>query len=102
MEKEVMNRRHLPAEKKYEIVKEVIMGKVPASEACNKYGIHTAQYYKWQQIFFNGALEGLKHRKVNGKEGRKDERLSAENQRLKDVIAEIAAENPALKKSLGE
>lgn len=33
MEKEGKGRRHLPAEKKYEIVKEVIMGKVPVSEA---------------------------------------------------------------------
>jgi transposase-like protein len=102
MEKEGKGRRHLSAEKKYEIVKEVIMGKAPVSDVCKKYGIHTAQYYKWQQAFFESALEGLRHRKTNGKESRREERHAAEVVRLKGVIAEIAAENLELKKSLGE
>lgn len=95
------NRRHIPPEKKYEIVKEVIMGKSPVSEVCKKHGINTSQYYKWQQAFFNGAIEGLRHKK-NGRESSKEEKLLSENQRLKGVIAELASENLQLKKSLGE
>ncbi|MCX7914613.1 MAG: transposase [Thermodesulfovibrionales bacterium] len=95
------NRRHIQPEKKYEIVKEVIMGKNPVSEVCKKYGINTGQYYKWQQAFFNGAIEGLRHKK-NGRETAKEEKLIAENQRLRGVIAELASENLELKKSLGE
>lgn len=95
------NRRHFQPEKKYEIVKEVIMGKSPVSEVCKKYGINTVKYYKWQQAFFNGAIEGLRHKK-NGRETAKEERLTTENQRLRGVIADLAAENLQLKKSLGE
>lgn len=95
------SRRHLSSEKKFEIVKEVIMGKLPVSEVCKRHEVATGQYYKWQQVFFNGALEGLRHKK-NGREANKEERLTAENDRLKGVIAEIATENLQLKKSLGE
>lgn len=96
------DRMHLVPEKKYEIVKEGIMGDSPVSEVCKKYGINTSQYYKWQQSFFNGALEGLKHKK-NGRENtKKEEKYKMELQRLKEVIAELAAENLALKKNLGE
>lgn len=94
-------RRHLPPERKFEIVKEVIMGKAAVSEVCKKHGISTALYYKWQQVFFHGALEGLTHHKRNAQGSRRGERLLAENQRLKEIIAEIASENLQLKKVLG-
>jgi len=93
-------RRHLSPEKKFEIVKEVLLGKDKVSEVCKRHGINTGQYYKWQQLFFNGALEGLRHKK-NGRGSNKEERLIAENERLKGVIADLATENLQLKKSLG-
>jgi transposase-like protein len=46
------NRRHFSPEKKFEIVKEVLVGKVPVSEVCKKYNIDTRQYYTWQKKFF--------------------------------------------------
>jgi len=95
------SRRHLSAEKKFEIVKEVIIGKLPVSEVCKKHGVATGQYYKWQQLFLGGALEGLRHKK-NGREASKEQRLKAENEKLKGVIAELATENLQLKKNLGE
>jgi len=94
-------RRHLTPEKKFEIVKEATTGKASVSEVCKKYGINTGQYYKWQQSFYNGAIEGLRHKK-NGKSSRREEMLNAEIGRLKGVIAELASENLGLKKSLGE
>lgn len=96
------NRRHFPPERKFEIVKEAIMGKSPISEVCKKYGIDTGQYYKWQQVFFNGAIEGLTNHKQRRKESSKEERLNTEIRKLKDIIAEIASENLQLKKNLGE
>ncbi|GFP26385.1 hypothetical protein HKBW3S25_01878, partial [Candidatus Hakubella thermalkaliphila] len=50
---------------------------------------------------FNGAIEGLRHKK-NGRDTSKEEKLTAENEKLKGVIAELATENLQLKKSLGE
>lgn len=94
------SRRHLPPEKKFEVVKEVIMEKVPVSEVCKRHEVSTGLYYKWQQVFFNGALEGLRHKKERG--NGIEEKLRAENQRLKEVISELAGENLQLKKSLGE
>jgi len=60
-------------------------------------------YYKWQERFFAGALEGFKQGKdgPSRSEQRKLEEQSQKIDRMKDVIAEITAENIALKKHLG-
>jgi len=42
----------LVLKKKFEIVKEVLVGKVPVSEVCRKYNIDTRQYYTWQKKLF--------------------------------------------------
>lgn len=94
------SRRHLPPEKKFEVVKEVIMGKAPVSEVCKRHEVSPGLYYKWQQVFFNEALEELRHHKKE-RGNCIEEKLRAENQRLKEVISELAGENLQLKKVLG-
>ena len=86
--------------KKFEIVKEVLVGKVPVSEVCKKYNIDTRQYYTWQKKFLEGAYESFKNG-IN-KRSRKEKLKEAEIDRMKNVIATLAEENLILKKNLGE
>jgi len=93
-----VERRHFSSDRKFEIVKEVLVGKVPVSEVCRKYSIDTRQYYSWQKRFLEGAYEAFR----NGisKRGRKEQSKEAEIERMKNVITTLAEENLTLKKSL--
>jgi len=69
------------------------------SEVCRREGINPTQYYGWKKTLMASAggifdKRGGKHWDVQ--EERKERELS----RMKDVIAEITAENLELKKTL--
>lgn len=96
-------RRRYSGEEKFKIVKEQITTKTAVSEICRKYGIYPGQFYQWQERFFQGAMAGFdKKTKQDGglslAEQRKLLELERDNDRMKDVIAEITAENIAYKK----
>jgi transposase len=97
-------RRHFTAEQKFRIVKEALTTDTSIADICRKYEIRDNVFYRWQQQFFDAALESFQ----NGKSGPtkaeqyKISKLELENQRMKNVIAEITAENIDFKKSLGE
>lgn len=95
-------RRRFSGEEKFKIVKEQITTKTSVSEICKKYGIYPSQFYGWLEQFFEGAQAGFdKKSKSDGlsaAEQRKLEALESDNSRMKDVIAEITAENIAYKK----
>ncbi|MGC8580097.1 MAG: transposase [bacterium] len=101
---EVKGRNHYTPEQKYKIVKEALTTNTPVSEICKKYGISSSNFYKWQDLFFEGALEGLNRKNgiMTSAEKRRIESLEKENTRMKDVIAEITLENIEFKKKLGE
>ena len=96
-------RRQYTSEQKFKIVKEALTTDQGVSEVCRKYGVGTAQFYRWQEIFFNSALEGFERKKkgISAGEARAVEALKAENERMKDVILEITAENIRFKKKNG-
>lgn len=96
-------RKQYSAEAKFKIVKEALTTDQSVSEVCRKYGISTALYYRWQEIFFESALEGFdrKNKGPSASETRAVEVLKNENTRMKDVIAEITAENIEFKKKHG-
>ena len=94
--------KNYTAQQKFQIVKEGLTTDTSVSELCKKYSIHPNNFYNWQKIFFESALEGF-----NAKKGRPNTQqayrvieLEKSNQRMKDVIAEITAENIDLKKKL--
>jgi transposase-like protein len=94
-------RKHYSPEEKFRIVKEGLTTDTPVSELCKKYGINPTNYYNWQEQFFAGALAGFSKKRgpaVNRAEEEKIASLTAECGRMKDVIAEITAENVAFKK----
>jgi transposase-like protein len=68
------------------------------SELCRREGITATQYYQWRDRLLNSA-GAVFDRKSSGPSGEADP-AEVELRRLKDVIAEITAENLELKKTL--
>ena len=93
-------RRRWTAEEKWRIIAEARQTGHTVSEVCRRYGLDTGQFYNWEKKAHQGALEALR----NASQGRKKKdaavQLQAEIQRLQAVIAELSAENLALKKGL--
>ena len=92
------NRRRWSAEEKLRIVLAGMEGGIEVSELCRREGINPTQYYGWKKQLMGSASRVF----INGSEkpSVKEERLSTELRRAKDVIAEITAENLDLKKGL--
>lgn len=94
-------RRILRPEEKLRIVLEGMSGTIQVSELCRKHGINTRQFYIWKKkLISSGEIFHEKVRKSTAQE-REIESLREENARLKDVIAEITAENLEIKKKVG-
>jgi transposase-like protein len=97
-------RRKLSPDQKFKIIKEQMTTKTSISDICKKYEIVPSQFYKWQEKFLTGALDGFK-KSDDGPtkaELRKIEELEKKNTRMQSVITEIVQENIELKKSLGD
>jgi transposase len=98
-------RRRYTHEQKFQIVKEALTTDTTIADVCKKYAVVPSQFYRWQEDFFEGALNGLERKKSGPAftaEKRKVEQLEKDNQRMKDVIAEITSENITIKKRIGE
>ena len=92
-------RRNWKADEKLRIVLAGLDGSIEISELCRREGINPTQYYGWKKQLLSGAAKVFE----NGHESKpsaKEERLSMDLRRAKDVIAEITAENLELKKGL--
>ena len=91
-------RRRWSADAKLRIVLSGLQGDIEVSELCRREGINPTQYYGWKKQLMGSASKVF----VNGTEkpGAKEQRLTSELTRAKDVIAEITAENLDLKKGL--
>ena len=98
-------RKKYPPEKKVEILREHLKNKVPISEICKKYGIHSNMFYHWEKQLFEGGVEIFSGR--NGKKGvDKDslqiKRLKEKVQKKDAVISWLTEENIKLKKTFGD
>lgn len=95
-------RKRYSPEEKFKIVKEQLTTKTSVSEICKKYGISPGNFYSWQENFFAGAMAGFEKKRgpqaSTAKADQRADELEKENTRMKDVIAEITAENVAFKK----
>jgi transposase len=89
-------RRKWSAAEKLRIVLAGMQPGVAISDLCRREGINATQYYAWRSQLLGSAAKVFE-----GQAGRRpaeEERKEAEMQRLKNVIAEITAENLELKK----
>ena len=91
-------RKKWPAAEKLRIVLAGMQPNVEVSELCRREGINPTQYYGWKKQLLSSA--GRIFDVQEGKRSAAEERKEAEVRRLKDVVAEITAENLELKKGL--
>ena len=95
-----VTRRKFPAEENIRNVLEGIRGEVAVSGLCRREGIHPTIYYKWLKDFMEagkGRMRGDTKREATSEEVRQ---LREENERLKQLVAELNLANLTLKKSL--
>jgi len=93
-------RRRYLSEEKIRVVLEGFRKEIPVSDLCRKEGIPTPVYYSWLKDFMEGGkrqLQGDTLRNATDKEVRG---LKRENERIKELLAELALENRILKKTL--
>ena len=97
-------RKHYTPEQKFKMVKDILKSGMSLSDIQKRYGVSPQNFYRWQEEFFEGALERFR----TGKQGptsselRKINELTRDNEKMKTVIAEITSENIQLKKTFGE
>lgn len=93
-------RRRYTAEEKIRIVMEGIRGEEPVSAICRREGINANVYYKWLKAFMEAGKACLKGDERRDASRAEVEQLKRENERLKQLVAELSVDNMVLKKSL--
>lgn len=93
-------RKRWSAGEKLRIVLSGMEPGVEISDLCRREGLNPTMYYQWKRQLL-GAAERIFERKET-KPSVREERLEASNRRMKDVIAEITAENLDLKKTFSD
>jgi transposase len=98
---EKKRRRRWTASEKLRVVLAGLDGSVEISELCRREGINPTQYYGWKKYLLTSAGKVF----ADGRESKPpahQQRLEAENARLKSVVVEITVENVDLKKGLSD
>jgi transposase len=91
-------RRKWSAADKLRIVLAGMQPNVEVSDLCRREGINPTQYYGWKKQLQSSAVQIFDG--TASKPSVREERQAQELRRLKDVVAEITAENLDLKKGL--
>lgn len=90
-------RRHWTAAEKLRIVLAGLQG-ADVSELCRREGLNPTMYYSWKKKLLGSASAIFEQ--DNARNTAQEQKSAAQMQRMKDVIAEITAENLQLKKGL--
>ena len=93
------SRRRFPAEEKIRIVMEEIRAEGSVSDLCRREGIYPTIYSKWLKDFMEagkGRMRGDALREASSDEVKT---LRQENERLKQLVADLSVANMLLKKS---
>ncbi|MFO0905721.1 MAG: transposase [Pirellulales bacterium] len=91
-------RKRWSAAEKLRIVLAGMEPGVEISDLCRREGLNPTMYYSWKRQLL-GAADRIFDRQ-DSKVSARESRLESANRRMKDVIAEITAENLELKKTL--
>ena len=89
-------RRSWTAADKLRIVLAGMEPNVEVSDLCRREGLNPVLYYAWKKQLLGSAERVFEDKR--GRPNGQEQRREAEVQRLKNVIAEITAENLDLKK----
>jgi transposase len=93
-------RRRYSPDEKIRIVMEGIRGDEPVSALCRREGISANIYYKWLKDFMEAGKNRLKGDETRHATRGEVQEFKRENERLKQLVAELALDNMVLKKSL--
>lgn len=93
-------RRLFTSEQKIMIVMESLRGELSVTEICRKHGINQSMFYKWNKEFLEAGKKRLAGDTT--REATSDEvaDLRKENQRLKEMVADLMLRYDIVKKSL--
>jgi transposase len=94
-------RRRWTADQKLKILLETLQSDRKLAEICRREGLSPTQVYQWRRQLL-GSAEAIFGCKQTSGEDRRIAKLATENQRMKNVVAEITAENLDLKKTLSD
>ena len=92
-------RRIYSSEQKILIVMEALRGEDSVAAICRKHGIQESMFYKWNKEFLEAGKKRLAG--DTAREATSDEvtALRKENQRLKEIVAELVLRYDILKKT---
>ncbi len=92
-------RRRFSSEDKIRILMQGLRGEFAVAELCRREGIHATVYYKWLKDFMEAGKARLRGDAL--REANRDEvqELRQENERLKQLVADLSVANLVLKKS---
>lgn len=93
-------RRLFTSEQKILIVMEAIRGESPVPEICRKYGIHQAQFYRWNKEFLEAGKKRLTGDTTREATSSEVDDLRKENLKLKELLADMMLRHDIVKKSL--
>ncbi len=93
-------RRRWTASEKLRIVLAGMQDEVEISELCRREGINPTMYYGWRKKLLSSATRVFDE--TSKKQDAQQQRAAHELSRMKDVIAEITAENLELKKTFSD
>jgi transposase len=96
-----ITRRKFPAEEKIRILLEGIRAELSVAELCRREGIHPTVYYYWLKDFMEAGKARMRGDSLRDATTAEVGHLKEENERLKQLVAELSLQNLTLKKSLG-
>ncbi len=95
-------RKHLSAEQKVIILRELLENNVPVSQLAEKYNIHPNDIYNWKKKLFESAAD-LFTTKTGKNTSAAEKRIEKLEEKLKDrqeAITYLVTENIELKKNI--
>lgn len=93
-------RRRWTAEEKLQILKEARQTATTVSEVCRRHGIAVGQFYAWEKMARQGALEALRKQQPGRKKPDLQVQYQAELERLRAAVTELSLDNLQLKRGL--
>ena len=94
-----VTRRKFTPEEKVRIVLEGFRGEVKVSDLCRREGIRPNVYYAWLKEFMEAGKTRLEADTVRDATRAEVEGVKRENERLKQLVAELSLQNLVLKKT---
>jgi len=94
-----VTRRKVGPEEKIRIVLEGLRHEVPIRDLCRREGIHPSVFYAWLKDFMEAGRERLTRDTVRDATKVEVDSLKKENERLKQLVAELSLQVHVLKKT---